>query len=101
MFVSPPLSPLPFSLLAPQREHKSNPLVKLETIIKATGVVPTVNQIERHPMLPQPELIAYCKEKGIHITAYSVCFSPSPFHLTPKQKRREEEKEELEGENGN
>lgn len=43
----------------------------LETIIKATGAVPTVNQVERHPLLPQPELVKYCKEKGIHITAYS------------------------------
>ncbi|GAD99583.1 aldehyde reductase (AKR1), putative [Paecilomyces variotii No. 5] len=43
----------------------------LETLIKATGVVPAVNQIERHPLLPSKELIAYAKEKNIHITAYS------------------------------
>ncbi|KAL1991879.1 hypothetical protein VTN49DRAFT_5187 [Thermomyces lanuginosus] len=43
----------------------------LEAIIKATGVVPAVNQIERHPYLPNPPLINYAKEKGIHITAYS------------------------------
>ncbi|GFF55313.1 D/L-glyceraldehyde reductase [Aspergillus lentulus] len=43
----------------------------LEAIIKATGVVPAVNQIERHPRLQSNELIAYCKEKGIHVTAYS------------------------------
>jgi len=43
----------------------------LETIIKATGVVPAANQIERHPLLRQDDLIAYCKEKNIHITAYS------------------------------
>ncbi|KAF5366002.1 hypothetical protein D9758_006692 [Tetrapyrgos nigripes] len=44
---------------------------QLEAIIKATGVVPAVNQIEAHPLLPQDDLVKYCKEKGIHITAYS------------------------------
>ncbi|KAJ7251164.1 Aldo/keto reductase [Mycena haematopus] len=43
----------------------------LEGIIKATGVVPIVNQVEAHPLLPQDDLVAYCKEKNIHITAYS------------------------------
>ncbi|KAJ7799979.1 NADP-dependent oxidoreductase domain-containing protein [Mycena olivaceomarginata] len=43
----------------------------IEGIIAATGVVPVANQIEGHPLLPQHELVAYCKEKNIHITAYS------------------------------
>ncbi|KAH9813157.1 NADP-dependent oxidoreductase domain-containing protein [Melampsora americana] len=43
----------------------------LEGLINATGVIPSVNQIERHPLLIQPELIKYCQSKGIHITAYS------------------------------
>ncbi|QKX61244.1 uncharacterized protein TRUGW13939_08392 [Talaromyces rugulosus] len=43
----------------------------LEAIINATGVVPAVNQIERHPYLLNPPLIDYAKQKGIHITAYS------------------------------
>ncbi|KAL4882572.1 NADP-dependent oxidoreductase domain-containing protein [Aspergillus karnatakaensis] len=43
----------------------------LEAIINATGVVPAVNQIERHPVLQSPELIKYAAEKNIHITAYS------------------------------
>ncbi|TFL02837.1 NADP-dependent oxidoreductase domain-containing protein [Pterulicium gracile] len=44
---------------------------QIEGIIKATGVVPAMNQIEAHPLLQQDELVAYCKEKGIKITAYS------------------------------
>ncbi|KAF9012606.1 NADP-dependent oxidoreductase domain-containing protein [Cyathus striatus] len=43
----------------------------IEGIIKATGVVPVVNQIEAHPLLPQDDLVAFAKEKNIHLTAYS------------------------------
>lgn len=30
-----------------------------------------MNQIENHPALPQQEIVDLCKEKGIHIMAYS------------------------------
>ena len=30
-----------------------------------------MNQIENHPALPQQEIVDLCKEKGIHIIAYS------------------------------
>ncbi|KAJ9144984.1 Aldo/keto reductase [Pleurostoma richardsiae] len=43
----------------------------LETIIKDTGVVPAVNQIERHPRNPNPALVDYSAKKNIHLTAYS------------------------------
>lgn len=36
-----------------------------------SGVTPAANQVERHALLPQPELVKFCKEKNIHITAYS------------------------------
>ncbi|KAI0029939.1 Aldo keto reductase [Vararia minispora EC-137] len=44
---------------------------QLQAIIDATGVVPAVNQVEAHPLLPQDELVRFCEEKGIHLTAYS------------------------------
>lgn len=43
----------------------------MEAIINDSGIVPAVNQIERHPRIPNPPLIDYCKKKGIVITAYS------------------------------
>lgn len=30
-----------------------------------------MNQIENHPALPQQDIVDLCKEKGIHIMAYS------------------------------
>jgi L-glyceraldehyde reductase len=43
----------------------------LDAIIEATGEPPAVNQLEAHPLLPQDDLVEYCKRQGIHITAYS------------------------------
>lgn len=34
-------------------------------------VVPATNQVETHPYLPQPELLAFCREHGILLEAYS------------------------------
>jgi len=34
-------------------------------------VIPAVNQLELHPYNPSPKLVAFCKEKGIHLTAYA------------------------------
>lgn len=43
----------------------------LEELLPQASIVPAVNQIENHPSLPQQEIVDFCKEKGIHITAYS------------------------------
>ena len=43
----------------------------IEEIIDATGVVPHMNQVERHPLFQQKELAEYCDSVGIAKTAYS------------------------------
>ncbi|KAH6973389.1 NADP-dependent oxidoreductase domain-containing protein [Ilyonectria sp. MPI-CAGE-AT-0026] len=43
----------------------------LEELLPHATIVPAINQIENHPSLPQQEIVDYCKEKGIHIVAYS------------------------------
>jgi diketogulonate reductase-like aldo/keto reductase len=43
----------------------------LEQLLKHCKIVPAVNQIENSPQLPQQEVVDFCKEKGIHIMAYS------------------------------
>jgi glycerol 2-dehydrogenase (NADP+)/D-galacturonate reductase len=43
----------------------------LEQLLPYATVVPAVNQIENHPSLPQQEIVDFCKEKGIHVMAYS------------------------------
>jgi diketogulonate reductase-like aldo/keto reductase len=45
--------------------------VYLENLLKQATVVPAVNQIENSPALPQQEVVDLCKQKGIHIMAYS------------------------------
>ncbi|KDQ49553.1 hypothetical protein JAAARDRAFT_42791 [Jaapia argillacea MUCL 33604] len=43
----------------------------LDILLPAITIVPAVNQVEMHPMLPQIELFEYCKRKSILLTAYS------------------------------
>lgn len=43
----------------------------LDELLREAHIVPSVNQIELHPMLQQHETRAYCQEKGIAIESYS------------------------------
>jgi glycerol 2-dehydrogenase (NADP+) len=50
----------------------SNYSVKyLTKLLEKASIVPAVNQIENHPLLPQQDVVDFCKDKGIHVTAYS------------------------------
>ncbi|MDB5097129.1 MAG: 2,5-didehydrogluconate reductase [Cyanobacteria bacterium RYN_339] len=42
----------------------------LQELIKDSGVVPAVNQVEFHPFLFQRELLEYCQAQGIVLQAY-------------------------------
>jgi len=43
----------------------------LEELLPVAKIVPAINQIENHPALPQTEIVDLCREKGIHVVAYS------------------------------
>lgn len=56
----------------------------IEKIIDATGVVPHMNQVERHPLFQQKELADYCKSIGMIMTAYSPLGSGRLEEIAPK-----------------
>ena len=44
---------------------------KLQGLLDGARMAPAMNQVERHPYLQQPQLLAYCRSQGITLTAYS------------------------------
>lgn len=44
---------------------------KLSDLLDHCRIRPAVNQVELHPLLQQPQLLDFCREQGIHVTAYS------------------------------
>ena len=44
---------------------------KLHQLLAHCRIRPELNQVERHPLLQQPTLVADCAAEGVHITAYS------------------------------
>ncbi|MDR3366494.1 MAG: aldo/keto reductase [Prevotellaceae bacterium] len=44
---------------------------KLAALLQTATQKPEMNQVELHPYLQQPELVAFCQKNGIHVTAYA------------------------------
>ena len=44
---------------------------KLSELVETCDTRPEMNQIEMHPFLQQPEMISFCRENSIFLTAYS------------------------------
>ncbi|GAB4861315.1 Deoxymugineic acid synthase 1 [Ancistrocladus abbreviatus] len=44
---------------------------KLQIILDTACIPPAVNQVEMNPFWQQKKLREFCKEKGVHVTAYS------------------------------
>lgn len=70
MFV-PPCRLAPERTGADERFRQQYSKRYLEQLLPHAAVVPAVNQIENSPALPQQEIVDLCKDKGIHIMAYS------------------------------
>lgn len=43
----------------------------LEGLHKAGKPTPAVNQVEVHPYMRRDELVKYCRDHDVHVTAYS------------------------------
>ena len=46
-------------------------VAKLEGLLANARHKPEANQVELHPYLQQPELVTFCREHGVAVTAYS------------------------------
>jgi len=65
---------------------------KLASLLKTSSIKPEMNQVELHPFLQQNEMLAFCRENNIHLTAYS----PLGSKDRPKMLKRKDEKSLLE-----
>ncbi len=67
---------------------------KLQQVLENCSIPPAANQVESHPLLPQNDLVNFCKENQILYTAYSPLGSPD----RPDRSRQESDPVLLENE---
>lgn len=53
----------------------------LKELMKDAEIMPMVNQVEFHPQLAQPELLAFCKENGIQVEAWGPLMQGKIFEV--------------------
>ena len=53
----------------------------LEDLLAHSALVPAVNQVEFHPYLRQPELLDFCKARGIQMEAWSPLMQGHVFEV--------------------
>lgn len=49
---------------------------KLKALMDLATIKPEMNQVELHPLLHQNDLLEFCRENHVHVTAYSPLGSP-------------------------
>ncbi len=85
-FLSPEEAPLSETWMAMENCRKEGfvrhlgvsnfSIKKVERLTRETLLKPEVNQVEGHPLLQQNDLLKYCRDHGIVLTAYSPMGSP-------------------------
>jgi alcohol dehydrogenase (NADP+) len=65
---------------------------KVRRVLEIAQVKPEMNQVEMHPYLQQWDLVRYCRQNGLHMTAYSPLGSPD----RPERLKQENEPSLLE-----